>query len=84
MKNYAWSESQQQNIPSSWAVLSDASYSNVANYRPIRGTILEVEFIDVQAVDVLLNTGANAANVKTAVATQVRNAIILDINRQPQ
>jgi hypothetical protein len=32
---------------------------------------------------VLLNTGENAENVKTAVADEVRDAIIDDIHQQP-
>ena len=65
-------------------MLSDTSYANVANHHPVRGVISEVEFIDVQAVDELLNTGPNAANVRTSVADEVRDAIIEDINHQPR
>jgi len=84
VKNYAWSPSLQQNVPSVWAVLSDTAYANVANYHPIRGIIAEVEFIDVPAVDQLLNTGVNAAAIRTAIVNEIRDAIIEDINQQPQ
>lgn len=83
VKNYAWSASQGQNVPSAWAVLSDGSYANVNGYHPVRGNILEVEFIDVEAVDELLNTGDDAAAIRAAVAEDVRDAIIEDLNHQP-
>jgi hypothetical protein len=56
---------------------------NTANYHPIRAALLETEFIDVAAVDQLLNTGPNAANVKQSVADGLRDAIIDDLKRQP-
>ncbi|MCG8599527.1 MAG: N-acetylmuramoyl-L-alanine amidase, partial [Verrucomicrobiales bacterium] len=82
VKNYAWSASQGANVPSSWSVLADPSYSNVADYHPVRGNILEVEFIDVEAVDDLLN-GEDAEAIRTSVGEDVRDAIIEDINHQP-
>ena len=56
---------------------------NTANYHPIRAALLETEFIDVPAVDQLLNTGANAGNVKQAVVNGVRDAIVDDLKHQP-
>jgi N-acetylmuramoyl-L-alanine amidase len=84
VKNYAWSASQQQNVPSVWAVLSDTTYSNISSYHPIRGIIAEVEFIDVPAVDQLLNTGVNASAIRTSIADEIRDAIIEDIKNQPE
>lgn len=83
VKNYAWSSTLNKNVPSSWAVLSDDSYANDDDYHPVRGTIAEIEFIDVPAVDALLNTGANAGAVKTAVVNGMKDSILNDLIQQP-
>lgn len=83
VKNFAWSSALNKNVPSSWAVLSDDSYANEDDYHPVRGTIAEIEFIDVPAVDALLNTGANAGAVKTAVVNGMRDGILNDLIQQP-
>lgn len=83
VKNFAWSRAQQRNVPSVWATLSDEAYANVETYRPIRGAISEVEFIDVPSVDILLNTGPEAAGVRDAIVNGLRQAIFEDINHQP-
>lgn len=76
------------------AVASDANNGNTAAYCPVRTAYIEVEFIDYGAhtttpdddlVDILLNTGPNAAAVKTAVADAMRDGILHDLrNHQPQ
>ena len=83
VKNYAWSSTLNKNVPSSWAVLSDDSYANDDDYHPVRGTIAEIEFIDVPAVDALLNTGGNAGAVKNAVVNGMRDGILNDLIQQP-
>jgi hypothetical protein len=44
-----------------------------------RACLLEVEFLDVTAVDVLLNTGPNATAVRSDIAKAVAGAIINDL-----
>jgi len=76
------------------AVASDANNGNTAAYCPVRTAYIEVEFIDNgghtttpddDLVDMLLNTGPNAAAVKTAVADAMRDGILHDLrNHQPQ
>ena len=66
------------------SVLSDTNYAQPDDYyHPIRGTLAEVEFIDVPAVDALLNTGTNAGAVKTAIVNGMRDQIIEDLIQQP-
>jgi N-acetylmuramoyl-L-alanine amidase len=76
------------------AVASDGNNGNTADYCPVRTSYIEVEFIDFgaqttdrgnDAVDILLNTGPNAAAVKTAVGNAMRDGILHDLrNHQPQ
>jgi hypothetical protein len=65
---------------------------NTSDYHPIRTSYIEVEFIDFGAntavqtddlVDILLNTGPNAAAVKTAVVNAIRDGILQDLRDQP-
>ncbi len=75
-------------------VADDQFNGNTAAYCPVRTAYIEVEFIDYGAhtatpdddlVDILLNTGPNAAAVKTAVANAMRDGILHDLrNHQPQ
>jgi len=64
-------------------VLSDTSLGNTAAFHKTRACLLEVDFIDVPAVDVRLNTGPNAAANRQAIANAIRDAIIDDILHQP-
>lgn len=76
------------------AVSSDLYNGNTAAYCPVRTAYIEVDFIDFGAqtatpdddlVDILLNTGPNAAAVKTAIADAMRDGILHDLrNHQPQ
>jgi N-acetylmuramoyl-L-alanine amidase len=65
------------------SVASDANLGNAAAYHPIRAGYCEVEFLDNAAADALLNTGPNAAAVRTAVVNAMRDGIIRDLRRQP-
>lgn len=76
------------------AVASDENNGNTETYCPIRTSYIEVEFIDFGAqttthdddlVDILLNTGPDAAAVRSAVANAMRDGILHDLrNHQPQ
>lgn len=59
-------------------VLNDRELGNTTGNR-CRACMIEVEFIDVAAVDVLLNTGANAGTVRNELAQGLANAIIDDL-----
>jgi len=61
-----------------FGVLSDASLGNTSGGN-CRACLLEIEFIDVSAVDALLNTNPNAAAVRQQIATAIANAIIDDL-----
>lgn len=66
------------------AVLSDSHYGQLSgDYHPIRGTLAEIEFIDVPAVDILLNTEPTASPVKAAVTNSMRDSILEDLRIQP-
>ncbi len=76
------------------AVASDQNNGNTAAYCPVRTSYVEVEFIDFGAntptpdddlVDILLNTGPNAAAVRAAVASAMAEGILHDLRtHQPQ
>jgi N-acetylmuramoyl-L-alanine amidase len=55
-------------------VLNEASLGTKA-----RGCLLEIEFIDVPAVDNLLNIGPNSPQVRTDICKAIAAAIIADI-----
>ena len=57
-------------------VLNDAALGNTAASHPCRACLLEVEFIDVPAVDTLLNTGPTAADARSDIANAIAAAII--------
>lgn len=59
-------------------VLNDVQLGNTSGGH-CRACMIEVEFIDVAAVDALLNTGANAANVRAELAQGIANAILSDL-----
>lgn len=61
-----------------FGVLNDAALGNTSGGR-CRACLLEVEFMDVPAVDVLLNTGPNAPAVRTQLAKAIAGAIITDL-----
>ena len=64
-------------------VLSDPSLGNTSTYQQCRAGLLEVEFIDVPAVDLLLNTGSNHQDVREAVMNAVADALLRDLRLQP-
>jgi N-acetylmuramoyl-L-alanine amidase len=59
-------------------VLNDVALGNTSGGH-CRACMIEVEFIDVPAVDVLLNTGPNAATVRSQLAEAIADAIIDDL-----
>ena len=61
-----------------FGVLNDVSLGNT-NGGNCRACLLEVEFLDVPAVDVLLNTGPNSATVRQSIAQAIAKAIIKDV-----
>jgi len=60
-------------------VLEDGALGNTAGSHPCRACLLEVEFIDVAAVDRLLNTGAAAAAVRSEIAAAISDAILEEL-----
>ena len=60
-------------------ILNDAALGNTAQNHPCRACLVEIEFIDVEAVDKLLVTNPNAQVVRAAIASAVARAIIDDI-----
>ena len=61
-----------------FGVLNDVALGNTAGGH-CRAVLQEVEFLDNPRVDVLLNTGPNAAQVRTAIARAMAGAIIDDL-----
>ena len=61
-----------------FGVLRDDSLGNTSGGH-CRACLLEVEFLDVPAVDVLLNTGPNATAVRSEIARAIAGAIINDL-----
>ena len=60
-------------------VLTDIHLGNSRAKHATRACLVEVEFIDVTAVDELLNTGLNAAKMRTDVARSIAHAIVQDL-----
>ncbi len=61
-----------------FGVLNDAALGNTSGGN-CRACLLEVEFLDVPAVDRLLNTGPSATTVRQAIANAIAAAIIDDL-----
>jgi N-acetylmuramoyl-L-alanine amidase len=61
-------------------VLRDAALGNTAENHPCRACLVEIEFIDVPAVDELLNTGSDSAAVRAHIAAAIRDAIIEELS----
>lgn len=85
VKDEQWSQTKKRMIHNECPYLLDAagSYNNTNTCHPIRGTIAEIEFIDVPTVDELLNTGPNATTIRAALSNAIRDAIIRNILIQP-
>ncbi|MEZ5324999.1 MAG: N-acetylmuramoyl-L-alanine amidase [Verrucomicrobiales bacterium] len=84
VKNYAWSQSQGKNVPSQWAVLSDTGYGNTTAYSPVRGAIIEVEFVsNATALESVRLSTAAGMEIKTKVATSVATDIFNNIRDEP-
>lgn len=64
-------------------VLDDTALGNTRANHPCRACLIEVEFIDVPAVDTLLNTGPGAAQVKSEIAAAISNGILADLAAHP-
>jgi N-acetylmuramoyl-L-alanine amidase len=61
-----------------FGILRDDSLGNTTGGH-CRACLLEVEFLDTPAVDVLLNTGPNAAAVRSEIAKAIAGAIVNDL-----
>lgn len=61
-------------------VLGDAHLGNTAANHPCRACLLEIEFIDVPAVDQLLNTGPNAHAVRQEIAAAIKDVIVVELS----
>jgi N-acetylmuramoyl-L-alanine amidase len=61
-------------------VLDDRALGNTAASHPCRACLLEIEFIDVTAVDKLLNTGTNAPTVRGEIAAAIKDAILEELS----
>ena len=61
-----------------FGVLNDVALGNTSGGH-CRACLLEVEFLDVPAVDVLLNTGPNATAVRGQIAKAIASGIINDL-----
>ena len=61
-----------------FGVLNDVALGNTTGGK-VRACLLEVEFLDVPKVDVLLNTGPNASEVRKRIAAAIAEAIIKDL-----
>jgi N-acetylmuramoyl-L-alanine amidase len=61
-------------------VLTDAHLGNTTDHHPCRACLLEIEFIDVPAVDQLLNTGPNATVVCEEIAGAIKDAIVAELS----
>lgn len=60
-------------------VLSDPQLGNTPDDHPCRSCLVEIEFIDVPAVDELLNTGTQAMKVQSDIATAIADSILKEL-----
>ena len=60
-------------------VLNDDALGNTVANHPCRACLLEVEFIDVESVDHLLNTGPVFLDVNDEIAAAIRDAVIEEL-----
>jgi hypothetical protein len=58
-------------------VLTVLNEANLGKDRP--GCLLEIEFLDVAAVDQLLNLGANGPQVRKDIADAIADALIASL-----
>lgn len=65
------------------AVLSDVSLGNTAAHHPLRSALLEVEFIDNQAVDELLSTNEGYEQVREDICDAIADALLEDLRWNP-
>ena len=68
---------------SNFGVLADDALGNTRASHPCRACLLEVEFIDVPAVDLLLNTGPLADLNRIEIATAISDGILADLAAHP-
>jgi N-acetylmuramoyl-L-alanine amidase len=67
-----------------FAVISDTHYGNTADYHPIRGVIIEVEFLSHEtALESVKLSNATGQAIRTKFAADVSNDIYNDILNQP-
>lgn len=62
-------------------VLADASLGNSAQKHKTRACLVEIEFMDVPAVDHLLISGPNAAQVRSEIGTAIAGAMVADLEK---
>lgn len=62
-----------------WGVLRDDWLGNTMAYQPCPACLLEIEFLDVPAVDDLFNTGPNAEEARTKVAEAIAEALLEEV-----
>lgn len=65
------------------AALSDAALGNSAEYHPLRSALLEVEFIDNEAVDKLLSVDEGYEQVRQDIADALAAALLADLRSTP-
>ena len=65
-------------------VLADASLGNTAATHKTRACLVEIEFMDVPAVDALFNTGPNAAAMRRETGEAIAAAIVADLESRPK
>lgn len=61
----------------------DIHLGNTQDYHPVRAPYIEVEFIDNPAIDQLLNRGANAADVRSAIVNAMADGVVEDLKNPP-
>lgn len=81
VKNYLWSKKEQRNVPAKLAALSDQKdgYNQTSLYSPIVGTMVEIEFIDVPAVDTMLNIDPGGGAIRVSVTLEMAKKILEEI-----